>query len=321
MKARYYFWSLAILTLASCGKDDDLTPNEPAAISLAPVTIQVSEEAATRAANIQDNQFWVASGATVPVSYYISENSTGTNLTTYSNPVSGTATANNATVELAFGSTQWWPSSGSGINISAWYPAVSADNGYDTTNNKFTIRTNQNTSANYAKSDLIVSAKKAISRPSLATTAVATNPFYHLLSRIHFTLTSSDGSIATAHLQGATVTLNGIKTTVGVNFAEGTIGTTDATTANVSVAMESGTTGGYCVIPPQDLGSKTITVALINAQNSTVFTATLASSGYTFATKKAYLFTIDVKSTGITLFNTTITQWGSETAVTGEATF
>ena len=145
--------------------------------------------------------------------------------------------------------------------------------------------------------------------------------FSHLLTQIHFKLINGGKGITDAMLSGATVKLGdgSIFTTVTPSLSAGAMtvnsGNADAK-GDVTVTMNTGTGNreGYCVIPPQNLRGKTLTVTLPSAYGSGVYSCTLADAaandlsgggGY------AYLFEITVEGKEIKV-TSTIKAWDAD---------
>jgi len=287
------------------------------------------ERADTRSASVQDTKFDSSTATERRVDVFISEN--GGSTTTYAQPVvAQTFSASDGKMSFINASSgaalpQYWPSSGNGVYITAWYPSgATHTNG---TAKAFAIQTNQTSAANYRASDLTASAKTAYVRSGRDGDGYTALTFKHLLTRLHLKLKAGGKGITDAKLAGATVQLgnNDIFTSVTPNLDAGTMtvknGNSDPK-GSVTCTMNTGTGNleGYIIIPPQDLRGKTVKVTLSSTYGSGQYSATLGSvdaNNLTSGGQKAFLYEITVTGEELKV-SSSITTWGAD-GTTGNA--
>lgn len=257
MKAKFMMMiAAAAMTLAACSNDDE-SDNWAGEIRLSSgLTVQQTD---TRAAtDIQSGQF--ASGEKIDV--FISENIQDGQLkstfTTYPQPLAYTADGNGAMAAPA-NNQPYFPTSGNGVNIYAYYPAGTGAV-RTATEVAFSVQTDQSTDANYKASDLMygVPAQNPVNRTSSATALT----FKHLLSKVTIKLQQGAGSPT---LTDAVVTLKDVKPSTTLNASTGAISDASGEAGNIIVKAKN-TTGldNSAVVVPQTLGINFIEVALAN---------------------------------------------------------
>lgn len=321
MNYKLYTLTLALL-LAACDQQQEPPVS---AVPQQELTVAVDcddgnlEVMPTRSgADAQNTQF--ASGQLLDV--FISEAGTKTGAgstytTTYTQPVRAKTTNANGAVSFVSSSDnstanrQYWPSSGNGVNIYAWYPTLGAT--ALTAQPEFTVQTNQ--ASTIATSDLMLGMPRKANGTSdnpVARYAYAASPaavpltFHHLLSKIVVVLQAGTGFTA-AQLQNATVTIGTVKTKVKVTSLT-TGATTTQTTPTGTVTLLDGTSTsrtGYCIIPPQSIAGQKVRVTL---SNGAAYTYTFPT-GHATEARKRYTYTLTVTPTAITV-TATITDWG-----------
>lgn len=208
----------------------------------------------------------------------------------------------------------YWPSSGAGIDIYAWYPASTATTYWTTAHSVFKVPANQSTSGTHSAFDLmyatpaggtgINSQTVAVSSRTSRTTAINLQ-FEHKLAKLVVVLApkAEDTSITAEKLSNATVTIGGVKTTANVTPATGTVtASTTADTETLTVMADEAGTTGYALIPAQTL-SGTLTVTL---KDGGVMTASL--SDFAVNAGQTNTLNVSVSITGITV-TTSILQW------------
>ena len=286
------------------------------------------ERADTRSASVQDTKFDSSTATERRVDVFISEN--GGSTTTYAKPVvAETLSATDGKMKFINASgadlPQYWPSSGNGVNITAWYPSGATHT--SGTAKAFAVKADQTSEANYRASDLTASAKTAYARSGRDGDGYTALTFKHLLTRLHLKLKAGGKGITAAMLAGATVQLgnNDIFTSVTPDLDAGTMtvksGSSDPK-GSVTCTMNTGTSNleGYIIIPPQDLRGKTVKVTLASTYGSGQYSATLGSvdaNNLTSGGQKAFLYEITVTGEELKV-SSSITTWGSD-GTTGNA--
>ena len=360
----YKNYILAILSataVAACGSDSDVRtslPDEPVEISLSS-GLSVEQSAGTRAVadasgnkNLQDQQF--VSSTTLAenaVAVYVEEASASPT-TAYVNAAKYVPDGDgNLTISPI---KQYYPSSGNGVRIYAYYPYQSTDLVPATARARsvgaipFAVQANQKEFANYAKSDLMYGTPNKLADNTAVsnTTGVARTSkkvnlhFHHLLSKVTIVV-KTDGTFQTGQLNGATVTIGGTKLKANFNFNTGALVATttknyvttadnDASPITVMTLTESGTNkveptnasgagqSGSAIVVPQVVaaGQKFIIVTLGTGGGGGEFYYKAPTGGITLQPGKAYRYTVTLTSAEIKL-TSTIESWGSETARDG----
>ena len=212
MKAKFMIMiAAAAMTLAACSNDDE-SDNRAGEIRLSSgLTVQ---QTGTRAATgIQSTQF--ASGEKIDV--FISENTAGTATTTYAQPLVYTA-GGSGTMNPPAGNQPYFPTSGNGVNIYAYYPSEKVTD-ITATNVSFSVAEDQSGETNYKASDLMYGTP-ANNNPVARTGSAIALTFNHLLSKVTITLESGAGSPV---LDGAVVKLKAVKPSTTLNPSTGAI--------------------------------------------------------------------------------------------------
>ena len=143
MKKKYLLFAAAALTLAACSNDENM--DGPVAIRLSS-SLEVQTRAAT---DIQGNAFETGQSVDVFIHEYVTS---GSATTTYPQPLVYTTGASGAMTP----STQpYFPSSGNGVTICAYYPSDMVDNIDAGTTATFTVKDDQSLKENYMASDLM----------------------------------------------------------------------------------------------------------------------------------------------------------------------
>jgi hypothetical protein len=295
MKKVFFFAALAAATVSmtSCNNDDEVIDNN------APVEIRLSstnEASLSTRSNDQDIQL-TQFDASESIGVFINEDA-GTPTTTYSQPLEYTA---NGSGGMTTPAAQYFPQSGRGVNIHAFYP-FSAASDLETIGN-FSIATNQSTDVNYKASDLMYGVPA--SNPVERTSSAVQLTFNHLLSKINIELKAGNGLNA-SQLEGATVKLIGIKPETTFDPATGAITAATGTATDITVMTTDVTRKGSAIIVPQT-----------RAINAAFIEVTLATSGKltykltaetTFTGKNQYDYEITVNLTELTV-TSTISPW------------
>ena len=304
------FMAMAALALvaAACNNDDEITDNWNGEIRLSSgLTVQ---QTGTRAAtDIQSTQF--ASGEKIDV--FISEDvTTGTATTTYAQPLVYTA-GESGTMTAPTGNQPYFPTSGNGVNIYAYYPSNKVGTDITKTDVTFSVAEDQSGETNYKASDLMYG--KPATNPVARTSSATTLTFKHLLSKVTIKLVQGAGSPA---LTDAVVKLKSVYPSTTLNASTGTISGTSGNTTDITVKANT-TTGldNSAVVVPQTLATSFIEVTLANGGvltskdlkdgSSNPISSVVLASGYEYT----YTITVNLTSLDVT---STITPWTSNTA-------
>ena len=287
----------ATVAMTSCNKNDEVPANNDGKIVLS------SANLASRsvAQDLQLTQF----ENNEKIGVFINENAASPT-TTYPQPLEYTA---NGTGGMTPGTQPYFPQSGNGVNINAFYPYTAAES--LTASKAFNIKTNQSANADYKASDLMYGVP--LSNPVARTTGNVQLIFNHLLSKIDIELTSGDGNPTIA---GATVKLKGIKPQTTFNPLTGAIAAAEGGATDITVMTATSSLKGSAIIVPQAI-----------AQGAAFIEVTLPAGGVlthkldeatTFEGKKQYTYKIRVNLTKLTV-TSTINAWSPVGSVDGTA--
>lgn len=307
----------AAMVMAACSNDNE-SDNWAGEIRLSSgLTVQQTD---TRAAtDIQRSQF--AKGEEIDV--FISENvTTGTATTTYEQPLVYTADGKgNMNPD---NKQPYFPTSGNGVNIYAYYPSGKVSSiASDATDITFSVQTDQSGDtgdANYKASDLMCG--KPSTNPVARTSSQIALKFTHLLSKVIITLESGAGSPS---LDGAVVRLKSVKPSTTLTPSTGTISTADGTATDITVMTASSSSlSGSAIVVPQTLATSFIEITLANGgvltskdlkdSSSNPITSVVLTSGH------VYTYEITVNLTGVEV-TSTISAWKciEDNRTTGDA--
>ena len=293
------FIAVAALALAACTGDENLNDG--------PVAIQLSSslEVQTRAASgIQDSAFYEGESVDVFVAEAVEADESAT--ATYPQPLTYT-TGTNGTMTPPTGGQPYFPTSGNGVNIYAYYPSEAVTD-MGASGVAFTVKADQSTDAAYKASDLMFgTAANPVSRQSSAIPVT----FRHLLSKITVNLTSGDGNPS---LDGATVSLMNVRLDAQLTPSDGTVAEGTGT-QDESVTVTTGT-GGSAIIPVQTVanGKQFIRVQLQTGGN---LYYTLPQNA-TFQGGKVYTYNIKVNLTDLEV-TSSITDWTTDGDYSGDS--
>lgn len=207
--------------------------------------------------------------------------------------------------------TKYWPSSGNGLYFLAYYPANAITGpisiGTDTPQT-FTCATDQGAADGALTNDLMFGAPATNPVPRANAAAPVTLVFKHCLSKVVVSI-DKDGTSLTDdnELRGATITLgnNDMYTKADITPNTGDATTTGDADQTFTLKAAGNTRGltNYCIIPPQTLTGKTITITLKSGAVATYDIPDVnAESGKVYT----YSFTLGLNSTAA---NMTITDW------------
>ena len=294
----------AALMLAACSNDDQLPPEET------PIRLSAGLDVAAGTRGITDNSY--------TGTLFIGDESVDVNIVETGSPASPsvtygpdgwlTATIGAAGVGATLSSACYWPSSGAGIDIYAWYP-VSTATYWTIAHSVFKVPATQDGNTVHKAFDLMYATPAsgtgdAHQTVDSSTRASAINlQFHHKLAKLVVALKpqETNAGVTDEDLKNATVTIGDVKTTANVVPATGEV-TASTTAETLSVmANEAGTTG-YALIPAQTL-SGTLTVIL---KAGGQMTTTL--DNFEILEGKTNTLNVKVSLTDITV-TTTIVQW------------
>lgn len=307
-KTKVFFFAAlaATVMMTSCNNDDEVMDNN------APVEIRLSstnEASLTTRSNNTDIQL-IQFDNNEKIGVFINEDAASPT-TTYAQPLEYTANGDGGMIPLT---PQYFPQSGNGVNIHAFYP-FSAATGLGTSKD-FSIAIDQSSNAAYKASDLMYGVPTT-NNPVARTSPSVQLTFEHLLSKINIELVAGNGSPT---LVGSTVILKGIQFTTTFNPETGAITDAKGAATDIIVMETNATLKGSAIIIPQTLalGAAFIEVTL---PTGGVLTYKLPAETE-FEGKKQYDYKITVNLTELTV-TSTISPWKSVnggSATTGDAT-
>ena len=290
MKTKVFLFAAfaaATVSMTSCSNDDEAI-NSPVEIRLSS-TNEASLTTRSVNQNIQLTQF----DAGEKIGVFINEN--GGSSTTYAQPLQYTA---NGAGGMTPPAPQYFPQSGNGVNIHAFYPfSAASDLGTPKT---FAIATDQSTNAAYKASDLMYGVPT--SNPVSRTSSSVQLTFEHLLSKINIELVVGNGSPT---LVGSTVKLKGILPETTFDPSDGSITAAAGTATDITVMTTTATLVGSAIIVPQTLAATAFIE--VTLPDGGVLTYSLPAQTE-FEGKKQYDYEIRVNLTGLTV-TSTITPW------------
>lgn len=283
MDKRIILFAIGALIMAACDSNNPETLEKSGEIRLYTEVV-----APTRAAEVptdlQDTQF----AAGTDISVMVNDNTTGDIIVTY--PLQ-TYTADGAG-GLTTSVKQFYPASGSSVNIYAYHPANATQN--------FSVATDQTSTANYRASDLMFAKLTEITKNTPEADRVL--QFKHLFSKIVVRLLKGNG-VTQDEIDAATITLgnNDLFSSVTFDVNEGTV--TEPTGAEtMTIATDAGTSVHAAIVVPQEMTGKILTVALGGGEQSYVF------PGIEFKKGKKYTYTITVNKAELVV-TTEIADW------------
>lgn len=304
MKTKFFFLAAAAsVMLTACSSDESTT--DEAQIRL--TTKNIVAETRSAAQDLQLTQF--ANGENVGV--FLVENVsgtptlTGTNVTSYTQPLSYTADGSGNLTNV-----QYWPSDGNGLFIYGIYPA-SAATAYNAEGVTFTVQADQSSDANYMASDLMTGAPTSNPVARVSTPVALT--FTHLLTKVNINLTAGLGFTA-SDLTSATVSILGLKPTT--TFSMQSTAVTAASGDATDIIAGTGATTSAIIIPGQSVAAETNFIKVSCAGGNYFYKMGTAT---TFGASSVYTYNLTVNKTGLTLSTASITAWTAIGAVSGTA--
>lgn len=310
MKKLLFFAAVASVMLTACSsgnEDAKETGNSPLRLSTQNITgltragqsVQLSQFDANENVGI----FLVEDNAGTPVT-------SGTNVTTYAQPLTYVANGSGALTNV-----QYWPTDGNGLHIWGVYPLAAATTAaaYNATGKTFSVQADQSSDANYMASDLMTGVPTA-GNPVARTTSAVPMTFTHLLTKIDVNLTAGAGF---TDVSSAVVTILNTKPSTTFNVQNTTVGAASGTPTAITAGTGATTSA---IIVPQTVAASTdfIKVAIGGGEYIYKLPAT-PTTGTVFAAKTKYTYNIQVNKTGLVLTSTTITGWENATPVGGTA--
>ena len=311
---KYILFASAVVALAACSSNEEFEQIGNCEIKLSS-TLLVQTRAAQ---DIQSEAF--ESGESVAV--FINEDSSSPS-THYDQPLQYDVENDGS---LTTTNPQYFPQNGNGVKIYAVYPfEVGQTVEVTETAAAFSVQSDQSSKDNYKASDLMVG--EPTSKPVYRTTSNVTLQFKHCLSKININIKVGDGVDAN-DLNDAIVTIYTRTNEATFDVQSGVItavnsqaqASTPFVRAGNLTASGNGFEGMSAIIIPQDIsaGSQFIT---IDTNNQTTYRYSLptAVNLISFESGKAYTYNLTVRKSGLTLDNTTITDWDDGGSVDGEA--
>ena len=297
----------AALMLAACSNDDQLPPEET------PIRLSAGLDVAAGTRGITDNSYNATvfnGGETIDVNI-VETGSPASPSVTYGPDGWLTATIGAAGVGATLSSACYWPSSGAGIDIYAWYPVSTPTTYWTTAHSVFKVPATQSGSIDHKLFDLMYAAPVGgegdahQTVPSTSRTSAINLQFTHKLAKLVVTLAPKDANsgVTPDDLKNATVTIGSVQTTADVTAATGAVAaSTTASTETLTIMADEDGVTGYALIPAQTL-SGTLTVKLkAGGQMTTTLDSFEVQEG------KTNTLNVKVSLTDITV-TTTIVQW------------
>lgn len=265
MNKNVFLSAVAVFALTACTNNSDEQPRQPGETEIR-LSAGLDVEAGTR--GITDNSYTgTAFNGSETIDVNIKETNNGTSAT-YGTGGWVTATIGAGGSGATLSPACYWPASGAGIDIYAWYPASTATQYWTTARSVFKVPETQSGGTSHKAFDLMYATPTGGTGTNGQTVA-ATNraaainlQFTHKLAKLVVALApKSGGGVTAAQLNNATVTIGDVKTTVNVTPATGAVETATTPTGTLKVMEDEAGTTGYALIPAQTL-SGTLTVTL-----------------------------------------------------------
>ena len=235
----------------------------------------------------------------------------GTNVTSYSNPLAYTTGESNALTPAA---PQFWPQDGNGLFIFGVYPAsaVTSSTAYNATGISFSVAADQSAEAGYKASDLMTGLPTA-GNPRPRTSSDVPMTFTHLLTKIDVNLTAGNG-FEDDDMDDAVISILGTKPTTTFDVQSTTVGTASGTAADIVAGTGAAKSA---IIVPQAIAANASFLKVTVGGGDYIYKLPAAT---TFDAQTKYVFNITVNKTGLVLTTTQITAWEDGGAANGSAT-
>lgn len=280
----------AAMALTACSQDE--ADIQPSALTQGNVISLTSQVAATRAAS--DPQTTALSTSN-KVGVYVSSSSS----TLYNNVEHsvGDAGALTATTTMNYPTED-----GATVNIYAYAPYASSLE--LSSDNAFSVSTDQSAESGYLASDLVYASKTG----QASTSDAVSLTFAHKLSQLQIVI-QNDANI---NLTNASVYVTGTKIATTFNPSTGTVGAASGDATAIKAANISAAGTVYAIVVPQDIAANTELVKITTSDKTYIAKLT---SAVTFAAGKAHSFTARIapNEVELTLNASSITEWGSPT--------
>lgn len=282
MNRKLIFLMATALTLSACSND-----SEPGSEIRLFTEVATQTRAANDPAALQQTQFANGTQISVQVTDKAATNPVAYPLAQY--------TADGAGGLTPSGAKQYFPASGSKVDVYAYHPAGAAQ--------AFSVATDQSANAGYLASDLMWASLAGISNASTAEQCRLS--FTHLLSKIVVQLVQGPGFTAD-DLSATSITLGAGALITSGTFAAatGTFTAAASGTGTITVATNAGTAEHAAIVVPQAMDGKKITLTF--ASQSSNYTI---AEGVTFEPGKKYTYKLKVGTSGITLVSSQISDW------------
>ncbi len=288
--------ALALLTLASCVKNEDVATSDTWNGEL-----RISSGIETRASGkTWDSGDAIGVFMNLTTGDYDAVGDPNTKYTTTS-----INTSADFTVATNF-SDLFYPASGT-VDIVAHYP-------YNGSAELATYPVNVTTQTTPKNIDFMSAKKLDVAKSSDELNLV----FYHLLSQLSITLTAATGGgLTEADLKGATVTVSGTvaEATANVGYAEGvptaTYDVSAGTAVDLSLTAGDDETSVTFIVVPQ---TKSVTFIITLADGKTSYSTAATTLGFTSGNNHSY--TLSVSNTAVEIKGATIEDWVSSGATT-----
>lgn len=285
----------AAMALTACSQDE--ADIQPSALTQGNVISLTSQVAATRAAS--DPQTTALSTSN-KVGVYVSSSSS----TLYNNVEHSVGDAGALTTTT----TMNYPTEdGATVNIYAYAPYASSME--LSSDNAFSVSTDQSAELGYLASDLVYASKTG----QASTSDAVSLTFAHKLSQLQIVI-QNDANI---NLTNASVYVTGTKISTTFNPSTGTVGAAsgDATAIKAATISTAGTV--YAIVVPQDIAANTELVKITTSDKTYIAKLTSAA---TLTAGKAHSFTVKlveattpVVEVPVSLTATSVTGWGTPT--------
>ena len=320
MKKLFFFAAVASVMLTACTSENEeakVLDSSPLRLSTQNITgltrAGQSVQLAQFAANENVGIFLAEDGGSGAVT-------TGTNVTTYDQPLTYVTAIDGETCNLT--NVQYWPTDGNGLYIYGVYPlaAATAAAAYDATSVEFTVQTDQSDDDDYKLSYLMTGVPTA-GNPVARQKAAVPMTFTHLLTKIDINLSPGLDFVAN-DMAGATVSILNTKPTATFSV-QSTSATVVSTSSTTSITAGTGAATS-AIIVPQKLEHSTNFIQVTIGGGNYIYklpeTTDAEDNSTTFAAKTKYTYNLTVNKTGLVLTSSTITAWeeGGSTSGTAE---
>lgn len=294
----------AALMLAACSNDDQLPPEET------PIRLSAGLDVAAGTRGITDNSYNATvfnGGETIDVNI-VETGTPASPSVTYGTSGWLTATIGASGAGATLSSACYWPGSGAGIDIYAWYPVSTATTYWTTAHSVFKVPATQSGSTDHKLFDLMYAAPvggtgtNSQTVPSTSRTSAINLQFTHKLAKLVVTLAPNSG-VTTDDLKNAIVTIGSVQTTADVTAATGAVAaSTTAPTETLTIMADEAGVTGYALIPAQTLsGTLSVTLKAGGAMTTTL-------SGFAVLAGQTNTLNVSVSLTDITV-TTSIVNW------------